>query len=184
MNIFIILMIAVGLAMDSFAVAVAGGCLHRNLKLRGAMKIALFFGVFQAMMPVIGWLGGFGMRDYIAEVDHWLAFILLSFVGGKMIVESFKLGDKRKPINIASVYMLFLLAVATSIDALIVGFSLSFLDIEIFMPAVIIGIVTFLFSLFGVYLGKKVGHIFENKIEFAGGLILIGIGLKVLLEHL
>lgn len=176
--------IAFGLAMDAFAVSVASGFAIHNLRLRNALTIALFFGSFQAVMPVVGWLAGFGLRDFIADVDHWIAFALLGLIGAKMIYESTKMDGKEKdrdPMNIA---VLLMLSVATSIDALAVGLSLSFLKVYILTPAAVIGVITFALSFLGVYIGDRFGHFFEKKIEFAGGLVLIGIGVKILIEHL
>ena len=184
MDIVSVFLIAVGLAMDAFAVAVASGLAERKLRFRYAFKIAFFFGMFQALMPVAGWLMGFGLRGYIAGVDHWVAFCLLALVGGKMIYESFKLKEAEDPSRPHGIYVLLLLSIATSIDALAIGVSLAFINVPIMMPAIIIGIVTFVLSCAGVYIGNKSGHFFEKKIEALGGLILIGIGLKILIEHL
>lgn len=177
-----IFFIAVGLSMDAFAVSVASGWSAGCLRVRHALRIAFFFGAFQAVMPVVGWLAGAGLRGYIAEFDHWVAFGLLSVVGLKMIYESQRLGsDERPPLGLK---MLLLLSIATSIDALAVGLSLSFLNVPIIAPALIIGLVTFVFSYTGVLVGSRFGHFFERKIEALGGLILIAIGLSILVEHL
>lgn len=168
--------------MDAFAVSITSGITVRHLRIKHALKIALFFGFFQAIMPIIGWLSGISLRNIISGFDHWIAFGLLSIIGCKMIYESFKL--KKEKINPQNIYILFILSIATSIDALAVGLSLSFLKVAIILPAIIIGVVTFLLSFFGVYVGNKVGHFFERKIEMIGGLVLIGIGLKILIEHL
>ena len=184
MDILTILIIAIGLAMDAFAVSITSGLTIKKIKIGHAFRIAFFFGLFQAVMPVIGWLAGLGLKDFIASIDHWIAFILLVFVGGKMIYESTMMvedKDEKDPLN---VHVLLVLSIATSIDALAVGISLSFLNIEIATPAIIIGIVTFVLSFLGVYIGEKFGHFFESKIEVIGGLTLIGIGTKILLEHL
>lgn len=176
--------IAVGLAADAFAVSVSSGAIIEQLRLRHALRIALFFGFFQAIMPWLGWRIGSLASDLIRSVDHWLAFVILCAIGGKMIYESFWLEKEQKeaadPLNL---YVLFSLAIATSIDALAVGVTFSFLDISILAPVLVIGAVTFLFSLAGTYIGEYCGHIFENRIELAGGLILIAIGSKILLEH-
>jgi len=170
--------------MDAFAVSITSGITIRYLRIKHALKIALFFGFFQAIMPVIGWLSGISLRNIISGVDHWVAFGLLSVIGCKMIYESFKLQSKEEKIDPQKIYVLFILSIATSIDALAVGLSLSFLKVAIILPAIIIGIVTFLLSFLGVYVGNKAGHFFERKIEVIGGLILIGIGIKILVEHL
>lgn len=175
---------SVGLAMDAFAVSIASGFTIHRLRVRYALRIAFFFGAFQALMPIVGWLAGLSVREYISAFDHWIAFGLLVFVGGKMIYEAnFMDGgdDKKDPLNIT---MLLLLSIATSIDALAVGLTLSFIKVDIFTPAIIIGIVTFAFSFAGVYIGDRFGHFLESKIEILGGIVLIGIGIKILLDHL
>jgi putative Mn2+ efflux pump MntP len=184
MDMVSVFFIACGLAMDAFAVSVASGLAEKKLKFRYAFKIAVFFGLFQAVMPVAGWLMGFGLRAYITEIDHWVAFGLLALVGGKMIYESFKLKEVENPSGPHGIYVLLLLSIATSIDALAVGISLAFINVPIMMPAIVIGIVTFIFSCSGVYIGNRFGHFFEKKIEALGGVILIGIGLKILIEHI
>ncbi|MDD3051729.1 MAG: manganese efflux pump MntP family protein [Candidatus Cloacimonetes bacterium] len=179
-----ILLISLGLAMDAFAVSVSSGVVLTCFRKRYALKIALFFGVFQAVMPLIGWSAGLTFRNYISAVDHWIAFALLSIIGGKMIYESLITCEKEKSCNPENIMVLLMLAVATSIDALAVGISFSCLEVSIITPALIIGIVTFVLSFAGVFIGNKFGSIFENKMELIGGLILIGIGIKILVEHL
>lgn len=183
MDIFSISLIALGLAMDAFAVSITSGFAIKYIKIKNALMIAIFFGLFQAIMPVVGWLAGYTLKDFISGIDHWIAFGLLSIIGVKMIYESFKLSDKERvdPLNVS---VLFVLSIATSIDALAVGISLSFLNISIALPSIIIGIITFLLSFMGVYIGNKLGHFFEKKIEILGGIILIAIGIKILIEHL
>lgn len=184
MSLITIIFVALGLAMDAFAVSVASGFAVKDLKLQNALKIAFSFGLFQALMPIIGWLAGFSLRDFLSGIDHWIAFGLLSLIGLRMIYESMRLEAKEKEINPLNNYVLFLLSIATSIDALAVGLSFAFLKIVIVTPVIIIGVVTFLLSLIGVMIGNRLGHFFEKKIEIVGGLILIGIGLKILIEHL
>jgi len=180
-----ILLIALGLSMDAFAVSIASGATMKRLEIKNALKMGLFFGAFQALMPVIGWLAGIGMKSFIAGWDHWIAFGLLTLVGGKMIYEAMEIKETEEgrgsPFDTGT---LFVLAVATSIDALAVGVTFSMLSVSIVLPVVIIGLVTFALSAAGVRLGVKGGNLFEGKIEIAGGLILFGIGLKILLEHL
>ncbi len=135
-------------------------------------------------MPVIGWSAGYVLRDFISHIDHWVAFGLLFMIGFKMIFESSKIKSNRKNINPLNIYTLLILSIATSIDALAVGLSLSFLKISILMPAMIIGFITFIFSFAGVFIGDRFGHFFERRIEAVGGIILIGIGIKILIEHL
>ena len=184
MSVIEIVLIALALSADAFAVSVTSGIAIKKMKIRHAMLIAAFFGGFQALMPVIGWAGGRWAQKYIESFDHWIAFVLLCFVGGKMIYEAVK-GDKEEnesdPLN---VYVLFILAIATSIDALAVGLSLAFIKVFIIVPALIIGCITFALSFAGTYIGNFFGHLFEKKIEIAGGVILIGIGCKILIEHL
>lgn len=184
MDIIAVLFIAFGLAMDAFAVSVTSGVTTKGLRVNGALKIAVFFGLFQAFMPLIGWLAGTGLSFAISGFDHWVAFGLLLFIGCKMIYESFKLDSAEKGRNVLDFHVLLVLAVATSIDALAVGMSFGFLDVAITLPVVVIGVVTFVLSLVGVCFGKWFGHLFENRIEIVGGLVLIGIGVKILLEHM
>ncbi len=185
MSIPTILLIALALAMDAFAVSVTSGCTIRKLRLHHSFRIAAFFGVFQAIMPVAGWCAGRLAAGYIRAFDHWIAFGLLSFIGGKMIHESFVLKkEEQDRVNPLEVSVLFALAVATSIDAAAVGVSLSLLDVNIMEPAVIIGMVTFVISFAGTWIGRKCGDFFGDKMEVAGGVVLIGIGCKILIEHI
>jgi putative Mn2+ efflux pump MntP len=135
-------------------------------------------------MPLVGWLAGLSLTEYISGIDHWIAFALLTFIGCKMIYESTRLKPNEKNINPLNFYVLLLLSIATSIDALAVGVSFAFLQVAIATPIIIIGTITFALSFLGVFIGDISGYLFENKIEIAGGLILIGIGTKILLEHL
>lgn len=183
MSIISIIFIAVGLAMDAFAVSVAGGVAVKTHKIRQALKMAIFFGVFQGIMPVVGWLAGVGIKNFISGFDHWIAFGLLTVIGIKMIYESTVIKSEKPELSF-SLYMLLMLAIATSIDALAVGLSLSFLNVFIIIPSIVIGIITFVLSLAGFFIGNKFGHLLESKIEILAGLILIGIGIKILLEHL
>jgi putative Mn2+ efflux pump MntP len=176
--------IALALAMDAFAVSIASGVIIKRHHLTHAIKFGFYFGFFQMFMPMIGWYGGSFFQNFIGQYDHWIAFILLSFIGIKMIKEANEMDYAERSENYFTAYILLGLAVATSIDALAVGLSFAFLGIDIAMPALFIGIVTFLFSFVGVLLGKKVGHIFEKKIEILGGVVLIIIGLKILIQHL
>ena len=179
-----LLLIAGGLAMDAFAVSVASGIVIRNLRLHHALRIATAFGLFQAIMPLIGWLAGLALRGFLAGLDHWLAFILLTAIGGKMIYEATRIEsieEKTDPLNPIA---LLVLSLATSIDALAVGVTFAMLNIAILTPILVIGSVTFAVCLVGVYVGNMVGHFFEKKIEIAGGLVLIGIGVKILIDHL
>ena len=185
MNFITIIVIAVGLAMDAFAVSIATGATYRKPGRNHAFKMALAFGSFQAIMPVVGWLAGLTLREFIRDYDHWVAFILLAFIGGKMIYESFKIKRVQQQTDTLSTAMLLALALATSIDALAVGITFSFLLAgSLVIAVIIIGAITFVLSYAGFYIGKSFGHFFETGIEALGGLILLAIGTKILLEQL
>jgi len=184
MDTITLLMIAFGLSMDAFAVSISNGMTIKHQRANHALRIGMFFGSFQAVMPLIGWSAGLSFRELISGVDHWIAFGLLTFIGVKMIYESKKMEDQEKETKPLNLPTLLLLSVATSIDALAVGISFALLKISIITPIIVIGTVTFILSSIGVLIGNKVGHFFEKKIEILGGLILIGIGIKILLEHL
>lgn len=184
MDTITVLFIALGLAMDTFAISITSGFTVRKLEIRYALKIALFFGLFQAIMPLLGWAAGFSLKDFISSIAHWVVFVLLTAIGTKMIYESRVIKKEEKEVVILGIYTLLLLSIATSIDAFAVGFSLSALNVSIINPALIIGIITFILSFFGVFIGNRFGHLFESKIEIVGGVILIGIGIKILIEHL
>ena len=164
--------VGIGLAMDAFAVSITSGISIKNMKLRHALRIALTFSIFQAIMPIIGWFLGSKTRSFIVSVDHWIAFILLSAIGIKMIYEGLKIDKEiEKESNPLNIHILFALAIATSIDALVVGITLSVVNIGIFLPVTIIGIITFIMSFSGVYLGNRYGHFFDaTKLEIIGGL--------------
>ena len=184
MDMITIVFVAFGLAMDAFAVSITSGLTIRHLRINHALRIALFFGSFQAVMPIIGWLAGLSLRDFISDIDHWIAFGLLSFIGLKMIYEAITMKEGDKAISPLNSSVLLMLSIATSIDALAVGVSFAFLKISIATPVIVIGIVTFLLSFLGIFIGNRLGHFFEKKIEILGGLTLIGIGIKILVEHL
>ena len=182
MGIISILLIAVGLAMDSLAVSISGGIVMRPFCIRQSLRLALTMGIFQGGMTLLGWLMGVSFSSYITAFDHWIAFILLGFLGGKMIYESF--GEEETTISSFSTKTLLTLGVATSIDALAVGVSMAFLETSIYFPAFIIGFVTFALSLIGVISGYRFGKIKGINVELFGGIILIAIGVKILIEHL
>ncbi len=191
MNLAEVFLIAVGLAMDAFAVSISNGIIIKNIKFQHALKFGLFFGIFQFIMPVIGWFCAKNFKEYIENFDHWIAFILLFIIGGKMFLESFKNENENvvSEKNILSFYNMIILAVATSIDALAVGVSFAFLDnaesgLNIWGASSVIGIVAFVISYTGVYLGRKIGDIIQKNAERVGGIILIAIGIKILAEHL
>lgn len=184
MGIIELLFIGIGLSMDAFAIAICKGLGMRKLNLKQGVVIALFFGGFQALMPMLGWLLGSQFEAYIVSVDHWIAFVLLSFIGGKMIWDAVKGGDDGEGSYGFSIKELFLLSIATSIDALAVGVTFAFLRTPILSSAFIIGCTTFVISLAGVFIGHKFGSRFEKGAEITGGVMLILIGFKILLEHL
>lgn len=176
--------IAVALAMDAFAVALGTGMNLAALTGRHLFRLGFHFGLFQALMPIVGWLAGQSVQERIAAWDHWIAFGLLGFVGGHMLKEAFAAKEDRPPASDPTRGMsLVLLSVATSIDALAVGFSLSVLGISIWWPAVVIGLVAGVLTVVGMLLGRRAGDHWGPRVEIVGGLILIGIGLKILVEH-
>lgn len=177
-------LIGVGLSMDAFAVAVCKGLAMPRTRWRQAAAIALSFGFFQAMMPVLGWALGRRFETYITSVDHWIAFVLLGFIGGKMIWDAFHEEDGTKQEKKFSLRELLALSVATSIDAMAVGITFAFLKVQILPAAALIGYTTFALSLTGVCVGRRFGGRYKNKATLAGGVILCLIGLKILLEHL
>ena len=189
MAIFIeLFLMGVGLSMDAFAVSICKGLGMRKVNKKQALVIGLFFGGFQALMPFVGWLLGSQFEKYITSIDHWIAFILLGIIGGKMIVESVKpdkeddeVKEMDAPLDLKE---MFVLAVATSIDALPVGITFAFLGTPIVEAISIIGCTTFVISVGGVYIGNFFGSKYKNRAEFVGGLILVLLGLKILLEHL
>ncbi len=189
MGIVELLLTGVGLAMDAFAVSVCKGLSMKKIRYGHALVIALFFGGFQALMPFLGWALGTQFKDYIVSVDHWIAFVLLAIIGGKMLKEAFE-EDKKEASEEAKqdgkldLKELFLLAIATSIDALAVGVTFAFLNVNIYLAITIIGVVTFLLAFAGVVIGNIFGSKYEKGAQIAGGVILILIGLKILLEHL
>ena len=186
MGLFEIFMIGVGLSMDAFAASICKGLNMRRLNIKNMLIIALFFGGFQALMPLAGWILGKQFESYITSVDHCVAFALLAFIGGKMIYDVFHGGEEGcccKRTDKLDIKEVFTLAVATSIDALAVGISFAFLQVEIVKAVSVIGITTFLLSAVGVAVGNMFGSKYEKKATFAGGVILILIGLKILMEH-
>ena len=182
MHIAEILRIAVGVSMDAFAVSICKGLSVRTLQPKHAALTALWFGGFQALMPLIGYYMGVSFADFVSSVDHWIAFILLGIIGGNMIKESFAKDECEHSPDFSAKAM-FPMAVATSIDALAIGVSLAFLRADIWSSVLIIGLITGAFSAVGVCLGKFFGCRFKSGAEFVGGFILVAMGLKILLEH-
>ena len=181
-------LLGVGLSMDAFAVSVCKGLGMRKLDKKQALIIGLYFGGFQALMPLIGWLLGSQFQQYITSIDHWIAFILLGFIGGKMMVEAVREWNEEETVEVMDAPIdhknMFVLAVATSIDALAVGITFAFLNTPIIEAITIIGITTMVLSIIGVIVGTFFGSRYKSKAEFIGGLILVLLGLKILLEHL
>ena len=180
-------LIGVGLSMDAFAVSICKGLGMEKVNKKQAFIIGLYFGGFQALMPLIGWFLGIRFQQYITSIDHWIAFVLLVFIGGKMIVEAVRdpdveeIGKKDPPLDHKE---MFLLAIATSIDALAVGITFAFLDTPIVEAITIIGLTTFFLSIIGVVVGNFFGTRYKKKAEIVGGIILVAIGVKILVEHL
>ncbi|HEY70545.1 MAG TPA: manganese efflux pump [Anaerolineae bacterium] len=179
-----IFMLAVGLAMDSFSVSLGAGASGYAMDPRSAVRLAFHLGLFQFLMPIVGWCLGNSVAQLIASFDHWIAFLLLLFVGGRMIRDGFQDGATPFAANPSRGFTLVLLSVATSIDALAIGLSLAMLGISIWYPSVVIGVVTGMISLGGVPLGAKLGHKLGKRAGIVGGLILFFIGLRILITHL
>lgn len=190
MSFFTVFLLAVALSMDAFAVALASGCAIREVRLRQYVRVSVAFGFFQFFMPVLGWFLGQSVHHFIEAWDHWLAFVLLAWIGGNMLRSGIGGLRKNEPVSCpqsdpTAGWNLLLLAVATSIDALAVGVSMAFLQhVNILWAALVIGGVAFAFSLAGGLLGRRLGCLFQKRAELAGGLVLIGIGFKILGEHL
>lgn len=179
-----IVLIAITLSFDTFAVSVSSGLILNKIDFTNATKIAVTLAVFQAVMPLIGWLAGSGIARYAQSFDHWIAFGILALLGGKMIYESFKSSPEDRSFNPLQFRIMIGMALATSMDALIVGFSFALLDFKILISSVIIGSVTYIVAMLGMLFGKNIGAKFGSRMEMIGGIVLILIGLKVLIEHL
>jgi manganese efflux pump family protein len=184
MNFFEILIIALSMAMDAFAVCLGAGTQPHTSSPRPVFRLAFHFGLFQFLMPVIGWLAGTTIVRYISAYDHWVAFSLLAFVGIRMIRSGFSPAGEEQTNDPSRGWTLVLLAFATSIDALAIGFSLGMIGVIIWYPAVVIGVVTGLISWLGIFLGNRLGQKFGKRMEIIGGIILILIGVRILLSHL
>ncbi len=183
MGLIELFLIAVGLSMDAFAVSVCKGLAMPKCTFKKAAIVGLWFGGFQALMPAIGYVLGAQFQEAIASIDHWIAFVLLALIGGNMIHEALD-NDEEEADASLDVKTMFLLAVATSIDALAIGITFAFLKVNIIPAVCFIGIVTFIISFAGVKIGNVFGARYKNKAEIVGGIILILLGLKILLEHL
>lgn len=186
MTLLEILLVAIGLSMDAFAVAICKGLAMPQINKKQTLLIGAYFGVFQALMPLAGWLLGSQFAGYVTKLAPWIAFVLLAWIGGSMIRESLSQGEedgKPEPAELRHRELL-MLAVATSIDALAVGVSMAFMPVDILSSAGIIGIVAFVLSVVGGLVGRRLGCLFQRRAELVGGLVLIGIGVKILCEHL
>jgi putative Mn2+ efflux pump MntP len=182
MTVFTLLVLALSLSFDSFAVSVSSGLMKKQIVFKQAIRIAFFLAFFQALMPVLGWLGGVTIRQYIEPIDHWVAFSILLIIGLKMVFESFK-SDENKTLDPLRLRTILSMAFATSIDALAVGISFALIKVNLIMAVAIIGSVTFIVSMLGILLGKKCSARFGKPLEALGGIMLIAIGVKIVLEH-
>lgn len=183
MEIFELVLLSIGLGMDAFAVSVCKGISMRKMSWKKACIIGLYFGGFQAIMPILGYFFGNSFESFITNIDHWIAFILLLIIGAKMIQEAFQKNRDEYNEDI-SVKTMLILSIATSIDALAVGITFAFLKVDLILAVILIGIITFILSVLGTKIGNRFGDKYKSKAELAGGIILILIGLKILLEHL
>lgn len=184
MSLLSIFLIGVGLSMDAFAVSIAKGMTMKKEELfKYALIFGLFFGLFQGIMPLLGWWAGSYFQELISSFDHWIAFVLLVVIGANMICDSFHTDEGNEPQNL-TLKTILILAIATSIDALAVGISFAFLEVDIILPVVLIGCTTFVLSFIAVYIGNKLGGLLEKYAGILGGIILIIIGSKILIEHL
>jgi len=184
MSLITIFLLAVGLGIDAFSVAIGIGAVNTKKSWAPVLRLSFAFGLFQFFMPLAGWLAGSTVVDLIANLDHWIAFGLLVLIGGKMIREGFEKETVGEKADQTRGLPLLLLSIATSIDALAVGFSFSVLKTPILFPSVIIGIVCFAMTAVGMIFGKALARVFGRKVEIVGGLVLIGIGIKILTEHI
>ena len=184
MDFLTILFIALGLSVDSFVVSVTSGLLIKKAKFISFIKFCFVLALFQAIMPIIGWLLGKEIKVLVESADHWIAFILLLIIVGKMIWDGTKKVEKRKKFDPLNNLILLGLGLATSLDALVIGLSFGFLDVKIIYPVLIIGITTFIVAVIGIFIGGKLQKTVDLRLEIFGGLVLIGIGIKILIEHL
>lgn len=183
MGIIELILLSIGLGMDAFAVSVCKGISMKKMNWKKACIIGLYFGGFQAIMPVIGYFFGSSFESIITNIDHWIAFILLAIIGAKMIQEAFQKEEEEYNEDI-SVKTMLVLSIATSIDALAVGITFAFFKVNLLLAITLIGTITFILSVIGTKIGNKFGDKYKSKAELAGGIILIIIGLKILLEHI
>ncbi len=184
MQLLTIFLIAIGLSFDSFAVATSSGILLKEISFRNAMKISFSLAFFQGAMTLIGWAVGIKVKPYIENIDHWIAFGLLTILGIKMIIESLKHESVKKQVNPLDIKVMITMSLATSIDALIVGISFAVISISIIYSVLIIGFVTFIIGMLGILFGKKAGKHLGREMEILGGMVIIAIGIKILIQHL
>ena len=183
MGVIELLLLSVGLAMDAFAVSICKGISMKKMNWKKAIIVGLYFGIFQALMPIIGYFLGSTFEDLVTHIDHWIAFALLAIIGGGMIKESFEYDNENKNDDV-SFKIMIVLAIATSIDALAVGITFAFLNVNLLLAVSLIGIITFILSVAGTKIGNRFGDKYESKAELVGGIILVLLGVKILLEHL
>ncbi len=183
MDFFTLILISIGLSFDTFAVSVSTGLVISNIKFWQATRVAFILMIFQSLMPFIGWFTGKQIQQIISNYDHWIAFALLALLGLKMINESFKREKGKSFTDPLKFSVIVWMAVATSIDALIVGVSFALINLNIYMAMFIIGFITFLVSMLGMLFGKKLGARFGKRMEIVGGIILVSIGIKILIDH-
>lgn len=183
MGVLELLLLSIGLAMDAFAVSICKGISMKKMNWKKAIIIGLYFGGFQALMPTLGYFLGTAFQSLITSVDHWIAFVLLGIIGGEMIKESFEIDSENQNDDVSFKTMI-ILAIATSIDALAVGITFAFLNVTLGLAVSLIGIITFILAVAGTKIGNRFGDKYEKKAEFVGGVILILLGVKILLEHL
>jgi manganese efflux pump family protein len=184
LDIVTLLGLAIALAMDAFAVALGTALSLPVLTGRHLFRLSWHFGLFQALMPILGWIAGMSIQKWIVNFDHWIAFGLLGFIGGRMLWEAIHKEERVNRGDPTRGWSLVILSVATSIDALAVGLTLAMLDVSIWFPSLIIGLVAGVLTTVGMLLGRRLGGRYRAKVEIMGGLILIGIGVKILVEHL
>lgn len=183
MSILYYIVLGIGLSVDSFTASVSSGVCISDLKIKHIVKIALLMSFFQALMPIIGWGLGVKFQHYIESFDHWIAFALLGIIGINMIISSFNNDDNSKDYGPSNTKLLAGMAIATSIDAMAVGVSFGLLNISIIVPVILIGVITFIFSFCGAWFGNKLGNKYNSGLEFMAGVVLFGLGTKILIEH-
>ena len=184
MGVIEILLLGVSLSMDAFAVSICKGLSMKKINWKKAIIIGLYFGIFQALMPIIGYFLGSAFESFVTSIDHWIAFVLLALIGGNMIKEAFGREEKGNCNDNIDFKTMIVLAIATSIDALAVGITFAFLEVNLPLAVTLIGLTTFIISLIGVIIGNKFGSKYEKKSQIVGGIVLLFIGVKILLEHL